>query len=87
MSFHQDTFHQKDKIKKLTLQIKSLNRTLKQLSKSDRAEDILQFEKFYAKHGRLINQLRNNFPTTVEWYKYYENVLFKDDYMGKEKLV
>ena len=95
MSFHQDSFHQSDKIRKLaesrirignlTLQIKSLNRTLKQLSKSDKAEDILQFEKFYAKHGRLINQLRNHFPTSVEWYKYYENVLFKDDYIGKEK--
>ena len=87
MSFHKSCFEQSDKIRKLTLQIKSLNRTLKQLSKSSRAEDILQFEKFYASYGRLVSQLRNEFPTSVEWYKYYEKVLVKDDYIGKEKLV
>ena len=78
MSFHKSCFEQSDKIKKLTLQIKSLNRTLHQLAKSDRAEDILVFEKHYARYGRLVSQLRNQFPTSVEWYNYYDEVLMGD---------
>jgi len=69
---HKAKFHGSDKIRRLTESIKMLSSELNQLSVSTKPKE--QFDKEYSNYIELVNQLRNNFPSSVEWEKYYEKL-------------